>query len=319
MSEKREFPILNGKLLSDLDLNGHKLLGQPLPGGGGGSSPVLVPCTVEETGSVIKIKLSSESPQASYYAESDINADGSISFGEWKINTIHGMVIDEYYKEVDGIGENKYVERQVEINIPAESMAINWNAVSQEWEVYLNSAFSINLDGREYYFTDLHLRSIDPNELADPEADLLSFFIEMLWVSTDYHDDDELGSYFGSQFFSYGYFIISRTKTVIPDKQVNIILADTDGARRQTVFVNHAGTKIHPVIWDTKAEIIEQTAESSLMCHGYNVWSIEELAPNKLLVDRRYPTTTSLTLSSPSGRQAQLSVNDELVLEVKEV
>lgn len=32
MSEKREFPILNGKLLSDLDLNGHKLLGLDIPG-----------------------------------------------------------------------------------------------------------------------------------------------------------------------------------------------------------------------------------------------------------------------------------------------
>lgn len=36
MSEKREFPILNGKLLSDLDLNGHKLLGLNIPEGGGG-------------------------------------------------------------------------------------------------------------------------------------------------------------------------------------------------------------------------------------------------------------------------------------------
>lgn len=42
MSEKREFPILNGKLLSDLDLNGHKLLGLTLPEGGGGSSVEVV-------------------------------------------------------------------------------------------------------------------------------------------------------------------------------------------------------------------------------------------------------------------------------------
>jgi hypothetical protein len=40
MSEKREFPILNGKLLSDLDLNGHKLIGLTIPGGGGGGSSV---------------------------------------------------------------------------------------------------------------------------------------------------------------------------------------------------------------------------------------------------------------------------------------
>lgn len=299
---------------------GTVVTGTPVPApGGGGSSPVLVPCTVEETGSVIKIKPSSEAPQASYYAERDINADGSISFGEWKINTIHGMVIDEYYKEVDGIGENKYVERQVEINIPAESMVINWNADSQGWEVYLNSAFSINLDGREYSFFELHLQSLEPNELKNPEQDLLSFFIEMLWVSTDYHDDDELGSYWGSHFYPYDYFIIFRTKTVIPDKQVNIILADTEGARRQTVSVDNAGTKIHPVIWNTNAQVIEQTAESLLMHPGLNVWSIAKISPDRMLVDRRYPTTTSLTLSSPSGRQAQLSVNDELVLEVKEV
>jgi hypothetical protein len=45
MSEKREFPILNGKLLSDLDLNGYKLLGLTIPeggGGGGGGSSVEV-------------------------------------------------------------------------------------------------------------------------------------------------------------------------------------------------------------------------------------------------------------------------------------
>jgi hypothetical protein len=45
MSEKREFPILNGKLMSDLDLNGHKLLGHNIPeggGGGGGGSSVEV-------------------------------------------------------------------------------------------------------------------------------------------------------------------------------------------------------------------------------------------------------------------------------------
>jgi hypothetical protein len=42
MNEKREFPILNGKLLSDLDLNGYKLLGLVLPEGGGGGSSVEV-------------------------------------------------------------------------------------------------------------------------------------------------------------------------------------------------------------------------------------------------------------------------------------
>lgn len=39
MSEKREFPILNGKLLSDLDLNGYKLIGLDISEGGGGGGP----------------------------------------------------------------------------------------------------------------------------------------------------------------------------------------------------------------------------------------------------------------------------------------
>lgn len=46
MSEKREFPILNGKLLSDLDLNGHKLLGLNIPeGGGGGVAELMIETT----------------------------------------------------------------------------------------------------------------------------------------------------------------------------------------------------------------------------------------------------------------------------------
>lgn len=51
MSEKREFPILNGKLLSDLDLNGHKLLGLNIPeGGGGGGASVTVDDTLTQDG-----------------------------------------------------------------------------------------------------------------------------------------------------------------------------------------------------------------------------------------------------------------------------
>lgn len=52
MSEKREFPILNGKLLSDLDLNGYKLLGLNIPegGGGGGGSSVIVDDTLTKDG-----------------------------------------------------------------------------------------------------------------------------------------------------------------------------------------------------------------------------------------------------------------------------
>jgi hypothetical protein len=57
MSEKREFPILNGKLLSDLDLNGHKLLGLTLPeGGGGGSSVEVVPPSADGAGKAADAK-----------------------------------------------------------------------------------------------------------------------------------------------------------------------------------------------------------------------------------------------------------------------
>ena len=63
MSEKREFPILNGKLLSDLDLNGHKLLGLDIPeggggggGGGGGSSVEIVAPSDEGAGKAADAK-----------------------------------------------------------------------------------------------------------------------------------------------------------------------------------------------------------------------------------------------------------------------
>ncbi len=59
MSEKREFPILNGKLLSDLDLNGHKLLGLPTPegGGGGGSSVEVVAPSPDGAGKAADAKV----------------------------------------------------------------------------------------------------------------------------------------------------------------------------------------------------------------------------------------------------------------------
>lgn len=54
MSEKREFPILNGKLLSDLDLNGHKLLGLDIPEGGGGGGGGGVDVVAEIKGKAIE-------------------------------------------------------------------------------------------------------------------------------------------------------------------------------------------------------------------------------------------------------------------------
>jgi hypothetical protein len=60
MSEKREFPILNGKLMSDLDLNGHKLLGNNIPegggGGGGGSSVEVVAPSADGKGKAADAK-----------------------------------------------------------------------------------------------------------------------------------------------------------------------------------------------------------------------------------------------------------------------
>lgn len=72
MSEKREFPILNGKLLSDLDLNGHKLLGE---GGGGSSVEVVPPDNSAVEGQAADAKDTYEVIEAIYDHISDIEAE----------------------------------------------------------------------------------------------------------------------------------------------------------------------------------------------------------------------------------------------------
>ena len=67
-------------------------------------------------------------------------------------------------------------------------------------------------------------------------------------------------------------------------------------------------------------EVIEALPGASKLVPGLNVWDVAEVAPGKFKVERASNPAQSapLTLTAPNGRVAELTVDDDLVLEVKE-
>lgn len=74
------------------------------------------------------------------------------------------------------------------------------------------------------------------------------------------------------------------------------------------------------VTWEGADEIIEAFPGASKLVPGLTVWDVAEVAPGKFRVDRASNPAQSvpLTLTAPNGRVAELTVGDDLVLEVKE-
>ena len=96
--------------------------------------------------------------------------------------------------------------------------------------------------------------------------------------------------------------------------------ADSAKARRFTLAVETDVETEKAVEWQG-GEVIEAVPGASKLVPGLNVWDVAEVAPGKFRVDRASSPARSapLTLTAPSGRVAELTVGDDLVLEVKEI
>ncbi|MBE6396834.1 MAG: hypothetical protein E7046_07505 [Lentisphaerae bacterium] len=68
-------------------------------------------------------------------------------------------------------------------------------------------------------------------------------------------------------------------------------------------------------------EVVEALPGASKLAPGLTVWDVAEVAPGKFRVERASSPAQSapLTLTAPNGRVAELAVDDDLVLEVKEI
>ena len=122
--------------------------------------------------------------------------------------------------------------------------------------------------------------------------------------------------------FGAGYEELSLTQSFVKGfTHVVALPASTDSAkaRRFTLAVETDAETEKAVEWQG-GEVIEALPGASKLLPGLTVWDVAEVAPGKFRVDRASSPAQSvpLTLTSPSGRVAELTVGDDLVLEVKE-
>ena len=94
---------------------------------------------------------------------------------------------------------------------------------------------------------------------------------------------------------------------------------DSAKARRFTLAVETDVEAEKAVEWQG-GEVVEALPGASKLVPGLTVWDVAEVAPGKFRVDRASSSAQSvpLTLTAPNGRVAELTVGDDLVLEVKE-
>lgn len=109
----------------------------------------------------------------------------------------------------------------------------------------------------------------------------------------------------------------------IPAKSPTVVLpesTDAAKARRFSLAVETDAESEKDVTWQG-GEVVEAVPGASKLVPGLNVWDVSEVAPGKFRVDRASSPAQSapLTLTAPNGRVAELAVDDDLVLEVKEI
>ena len=97
------------------------------------------------------------------------------------------------------------------------------------------------------------------------------------------------------------------------------VSTDDAKARRFSLAVETDVETEKAVEWQG-GEVVEALPGASKLVPGLTVWDVSEVAPGKFRVDRASSPAQSvpLTLTAPNGRVAELTVNDDLVLEVKE-
>lgn len=294
---------------------------------GGGSTPVLVPCTVEETNSVIKINPTTKAPQASYYVNDKLNIGESVS-RTW------GLGLEFYLSVVDPADFSETYRGFVKQTLEPDEYTI--------LEELTGSGYNTTGQVRIRIEKDVIIKDEVYGDIIRLPAGMISASID---VSYGVMDDgyiflspivDALNYYFSEWDFIHpdSYFMTTEADcfdlytTSVESRKINgeIILPDSFSNIRHSWFISFEnGVNPHGYITfkgENEGVFIDTQSNSnrSNVFAGRNVWQIVEVAEEIFSVNRIYPCSEdSITLSSPSGRQAQLTVNDELVLEVKEV
>lgn len=211
----------------------------------------------------------------------------------------------------------EYYEISIKILKPVE---IQYNE-----NQYVNDPKSIGFPSHAAAGTDIYCHTGDLTFDCESDIKDCSFTassVDSVWGLWDGFPDRI--TYNGEEYLQEGSFDSSRnlTQTIVKHyKDLHIALPDsTDHARSFSLALTTDATAETAVTWEGADEIIEAFPGSSKLIPGEIIWDVKEVAPGKFRVDRASSPAQSapLTLTAPNGRVAELTVGDDLVLEVKE-
>ena len=114
--------------------------------------------------------------------------------------------------------------------------------------------------------------------------------------------------------------VIGEDVAEFMNKVIDMMAADYPqvGMDPAAMFTTHLAMALERI---KKGEVVEALPGASKLVPGLTVWDVAEVAPGKFRVERASSPSQSapLTLTAPGGRVAELTVGDDLVLEVKEI
>lgn len=337
----REFPIANGKLVTDLDANGHKILNAQ---GGGSELPDLsdyakksdlegfaqktafVKLAPEVTDT--KVTLKPVAGAANYVAESVSGVGMPIVDIEHRYISLIELELHFSGADDKSFSDRCWTRRNLEYRLVRKYQFEGW--YFYDIETMNDAEFEFDDDGMFPYAgvipsgSRFTLSSVsDFSEVLDRTEnwDGLEFvgWADALQLDLSLHSTLCNGEWELVESVERR-IDFENTGTELPPKSVTLRLPpSTDHARQFSLAVETDTGTEKPVQWQG-GEVIEAFPGASKLAVGTTVWDVKEVAPGKFRVERASTPaqSTPLTLTAPNGRVAELTVNDDLVLEVKE-
>ena len=276
----REFPISNGKLMGDLDANGHKILNAS------GS--------VGATG----IDFHALTPEISDTTLTLNPVDG-------RANWVEDVVM--------GCSE-KNTEWRVQVRATIESVE-DFQVVSYpKYTAEYGKDVVIRYNGSEFEMEWLHDVVV---EGCTFKAGIYLFpYNDSQALTALYFDSSLLDGFVEVDYPWMLIAVEAECSRINPDFKYFVTLpAATDHARRFSLALETDADSEKEVIW-SGGTVVEKFPGASKLAVGRTVWDVKEVSPDEFLVDRA-PGASGISLTGDNGKAYTLGVDGDGVLEVR--
>lgn len=347
----REFPIANGKLVTDLDGNGKKVVNVELDGyatkayveeavkEAGGASNQFHKLTPETSDS--KVTLKPVDGKANWVAGEVITQsikEGSFDF-TWRYTWVYESEDVEDYFEVytnkgalnpstatiTGYGSTSWGTLEciyLTLKQPIEFNEVNgpkWMTPGQLDKFRIGTIpAGTEVTVWPVFFDDGPDGESAPYETQNFYAEYFSVSSKDLSFSDKPDDIIEVDgvSYFKSLYEDTGTDAIHIGKSLVKHPVQVSIPASTGPSRRASLVLTTNAQEESDVTWEGADEIVEAFPGAKKLAPGTTVWDVKEVMPNTFLVDRA-PATSGVAITGDDGTAYTLGVDADGTLEVR--